>query len=122
MYINCKTYFSFCYGTFTTKELVEAAVDNGVTALALTNINTTCDTWSFVKLCKEAGIKPIAGVEIRNSDKLQYILLAANNTGMAWIHGFLSEHTMAKKDFPEQSEGKQFFNHSEDASCLARAG
>ena len=122
MYINCKTYFSFCYGTFTTKELVEAAVDKGVTALALTNINTTCDTWSFVKLCKEAGIKPIAGVEIRNSDKLQYILLAANNTGMAWIHGFLSEHTIAKKDFPELSEARHFFNHPEDGFVIYPLG
>jgi DNA polymerase III alpha subunit len=38
----------------------------GVTALALTNINSTCDAWDFVKHCREAQIKPILGVEIRN--------------------------------------------------------
>ena len=56
MYLNCKTYYSFRYGTFSTAGLVETAVNNGVTALALTNINTTCDLWEFVKLCRENGI------------------------------------------------------------------
>jgi len=99
MYLNCKTYYSFCYGTFSTKELVDTAVEKGVTELALTNINSTCDTWEFVKLCREAGIKPITGVEIRNEEKLMYIFLAANNEGLTWIHHFLSEHLMEKKEF-----------------------
>src|SRR4051812_45248258 len=98
MYLNCKTYFSFRYGTFSTRELVKKAVDRGVGALALTNINSTCDVWDFVKHCQEENIKPIAGVEIINDDKLLYILLAANNTGLTWIHAFLSEQLQAKKD------------------------
>lgn len=101
MYLNCKTYFSFRYGTYSTKELVEAAIEKGITALALTNINSTCDTWDFVQYCREAGIKPVTGVEIRNGDRLLYILLAATDRGMTWIHEFLSEHLIAGKDFPE---------------------
>src|SRR5437762_11576294 len=42
MYLNCKTYFSFRYGTFATEELVKTAADLGITALGLTNINSTC--------------------------------------------------------------------------------
>jgi DNA-directed DNA polymerase III PolC len=102
MYINCKTYYSFRYGTFATEELVNTAVNLGITSLAVTNINSTCDLWQFVKLCKEAGIKPIVGVEVRNEIKLLYILLAANNNGLAWINEFLSEHLIQKKDFPEK--------------------
>lgn len=49
--LNCKIYFSFHYGTFSTRELVETEVDKGVTALAITNINSTCDVWEFVKVC-----------------------------------------------------------------------
>ena len=109
MYLNCKTNFSFRYGTFATKELVEKAVDLGVTALALTNINCSSDLWDFVKHCREAGIKPIAGVEIRNDDKLLYILLAANNKGLAWINEFLSIHLQAKKSFPEIADEFSFF-------------
>ncbi|HTI10276.1 MAG TPA: DNA polymerase III subunit alpha [Puia sp.] len=100
MYINCKSYFSFHYGTFSTEELVKAGGEAGATALALTNINATCDAWDFLKYCGEQQIKPILGVEIRNGHQLLYILLARNNNGFRWINEFLSEHLMAKKDFP----------------------
>jgi DNA polymerase-3 subunit alpha len=103
VYLNCKTYYSFRYGTFSTAELVAIALDKGISALALTNINSTCDVWEFVKLAREAGIKPIAGAEIRNEDQLLYILIAANNKGLAWIHRFLSEHLIEKKPFPENT-------------------
>src|SRR4051812_16518298 len=103
MYLNCKTFYSFRYGTFSTAGLVETAAHNGVTALALTNINSTCDVWDFVKLCREAGIKPMAGVEVRNEDKLLYLLLAANNNGLLWINEFLSNHLLHHKPFPELS-------------------
>jgi DNA polymerase-3 subunit alpha len=118
MYLNCKTYFSFLYGTFSTQELVQTAVEQGITALALTNINSTCDTWEFVKLCREAGIKPITGVEIRNEDKLLYILLAANNKGLAWIHEFVSIHLLEKKDFPQILKDQPFFSDSWDGFVI----
>lgn len=100
MYLNCKTFYSFCYGTFTTAGLVAAAVEQGVPTLALTNINSTYDHWEFVKLCREQGIKPVLGVEIHNGDEFLYVLLAKNNTGLAWINEFLSEHLLEKKEFP----------------------
>lgn len=118
MYINCKTYFSFRYGTFSTKELVKTAVDKGVSSLALTNINSTCDVWDFVKYCQEEGIKPIAGVEVRNGDKMLYILIAANNNGLKWIHEFLSQHLQAKKEFPEALTELIFFQHPKDGFVI----
>lgn len=120
MYLNCKTYFSFKYGTFSTEELVRAAVEKGVTALALTNINSTYDTWEFVKLCREQGINPIAGVEIRNGRELLYILLAANPKGLTWIHRFLSRYLMAKEGFPERPE--RFFEESWDGFVVYPLG
>lgn len=122
MYINCRTWFSFHYGTFSTRELVEKAVENGVAALALTNINSTCDVWEFVKICREHKIKPIVGCEIRNWDKLLYILIAANNAGYAWINKFLSEHLMEKKDFPEASEDLQLFENGWDGFVIYPPG
>ncbi len=117
MYINCKTYFSFRYGTIPTKELVKTAADKGVNCLALTNINSTCDTWDFVKYCEEEGIKPITGAEIRNEDKLLYILLAANNTGLKWIHEFISAHLLTKEPFPEDFT-QRFFANSDDGYVI----
>jgi DNA polymerase III alpha subunit len=108
MYMNCKTWFSFRYGTFSTKELVDTAVEKGVGSLALTNINSTCDVWDFIRYCNEAGIKPIPGVEVRNGDKLLYILLAANNKGLTWIHEFLSRYLLTHKPFPEVTQSLAF--------------
>lgn len=125
-----KTYFSFKYGTYRTKELVRGAVEAGVTALALTNINSTCDAWDFVQYCREEGVKPVLGVEIRNGDKLLYILIAANNRGFCRINAFLSEHLLEKKRFPEVagelqmagvSEG-QLFDRLEDGFVIYPLG
>ena len=118
MYLNCKTYYSFRYGTFSTEELVRAAADRGVSSLALTNINSTCDIWEFVQLCNGNGIKPVAGVEVRNEDTFLYVLIAANAEGLAWIHEFLSRHLMAKKPFPEVADNPYFFNNISDGFVI----
>src|SRR5579862_2809794 len=101
MYVNCKTYFSLRYGTFATDELVKAAVEHGVYTLALTNINTTCDAWEFIKCCRAENIRPVVGAEIRNGEKLLYILLAKNNSGFTAINYFLSYRLTRDELFPE---------------------
>jgi DNA polymerase-3 subunit alpha len=98
MYLNCKTWFSFRYGTIRTETLVENAARLGIRQLALTNINNTCDIWDFVDYCCRQQIKPIAGTEIRDGSRLLYILLAKNNRGFCAINRFLSEHL--GKSFP----------------------
>ncbi len=118
MYLNCKTYFSLRYGTFATEELVTAAESLGVTAMALTNINSTADAWEFVKCCKSRKIKPVLGVEIRNGNKLLYLLIAANNRGFAWINRFLSLHLMEAKPFPESAGPEPFFTDNWDGYVI----
>jgi len=120
MYLNCKTYFSFLYGTFSAEELVNKAAELGVTSLALTNINSTYDAWDFVRFCREKEIKPIVGAEIRNDRERLYILLAANNNGLAWIHTFLSEHLIEKKEFSKSPA--PFFNDSTDGFVIFPLG
>lgn len=100
MFLNCKTWFSFHYGTFSTNELVESAAELGVKTLALTNINNTIDCWDFIMKCTENGIKPILGSEIRNENEFLYILLAKNNAGLLAINQFLTNHVQQKNDFP----------------------
>jgi len=104
MYLNCKTYFSFRYGTYGTEELVKQAADLGISQLALTNINNTCDAWDFVDFCVRNGIKPVLGSEIRNGSELCYILLAKNNRGFEQINRFISEHRQADKPFPKRPD------------------
>ncbi|HUX83980.1 MAG TPA: PHP domain-containing protein, partial [Chitinophagaceae bacterium] len=104
MYLNCKTYFSFRYGTFGTEELVTAGAEAGATAMALTNINNTCDAWDFYTFCLEAQIKPVLGAEIRNGDALCYLLLARDCGGFMAINRFLSLHLQSGTPFPERPE------------------
>lgn len=118
MYLNCKTYYSLRYGTFSTEELVATAIELGVGSLALTNINATSDNWEFVKLCTEAGIKPVVGAEIRNGDQLLYILIAANNKGLAWIHEFISFHLINNQSFPSPNENASFFENVNDGFVI----
>ncbi len=102
MYLNCKTWFSYRYGTYKTKDLVADARKQGVTTLALTNINNTTDTWDFIRACRENDIQPIAGVEIRNGDSFLYLILARNARGFFMLNRFLSEHLHAGKPFPSR--------------------
>ena len=122
MYINCKTYFSFRYGTIGTEELVRIGVENGATALALTNINNTCDAWDFVDFCLKQAIKPILGCEIRNDDQLLYILIAANNNGFGWINEFLSQHLLDKTPFPSIAAERPFFTDIADGYVIYPPG
>lgn len=104
MYINCKTYFSYRYGTYSTETLVQDAAELGVRSLALTNINGTPDAWDFVDFCRVRDLKPILGTEIRNGNRFCYILLAKNNAGFMHINRFLSFYKQEKVAFPERPE------------------
>jgi len=103
------------------KQLVQAAIEHGVSSLALTNINSTCDLWDFVEECEKHDINPVCGAEIRNDDSLCYILLAANNSGLEWINHFLSSHLMDEKEFPLHGH-QQFFNDKNDGFVIYPLG
>ncbi|HVV05254.1 MAG TPA: DNA polymerase III subunit alpha [Puia sp.] len=122
MYLNCKTYFSFRYGTYSTEELVSEGAEKGARAMALTNINTTCDAWDFVQYCREKHIKPVLGAEVRNGHRLLYILLARNNQGFRWINEFISGHMLEKKDFPDVVQGASFFDRPDDGYVIYPLG
>ncbi len=104
MYLNCKTYFSFHYGTYGTEELVKHAASLGIDRFALTNINNTCDAWDFVDYCQKNKIEPVLGSEIRNGNDICYILLAKNNKGFEQINRFISEHQKGEKAFPKRPD------------------
>ena len=76
MYLNCHSYHSLRYGTLSIDELIYQASELGIKALVLTDINTVTAIYEFKKKCENAGIKPIAGIEIRKENKLLYIAIA----------------------------------------------
>ncbi|MFH6602649.1 DNA polymerase III subunit alpha [Maribacter algicola] len=92
MYLNCHTYYSLRFGTFSEKELLRLAQENHVTRLALTDINNTSANLNFVRLAPEYGIRPILGIDFRNGVDQCYVGIAKNNEGYLELNNFLSEH------------------------------
>ena len=101
MFLNCHSFHSLRYGTIPLDDLIRQAADCGVTAAALTDINTVTGIYDFIKGCQALGIKPLVGIEFRCSHKLRYIGLAQNAVGLAQMNRFLTEHNFEKKPLPE---------------------
>ncbi|MBC7745306.1 MAG: DNA polymerase III subunit alpha [Flavobacterium sp.] len=107
MFINCKTYFSYRYGTYSTKALVLKAAELGIRSLGLSNINGTPDAWDFVDFCREQSIKPVLGTEIHNGNLFCYLLIAKNDDGLLHINRFLSHYKTTKENFPVRPEANE---------------
>lgn len=102
MYLNCHSYYSLRYGTFSEENLLSLAKASSVKHLALTDINSTSASLNFLRLCSyEKTIHPIVGVDIRNGIEQLYVLLAKNNNGYQEINIFLSKHLEEKTEFPQ---------------------
>ncbi len=63
------------------KNLVAAAKAQGVSALALTDIDNLYGAIEFIKECKSAEIKPIIGLDAHVSEQERILLWAENETG-----------------------------------------
>jgi DNA-directed DNA polymerase III PolC len=100
--LNAHSYYSLRYGTFSVEELVAEAKKNGIEAFALTDINNTTGIIDFVKACKQTGIKPIGGMELRRDEKLLYTCIAADNEGFREINAFYSHHSFHKIPLPDE--------------------
>lgn len=66
----------------------------------MTDINNTSCASEFVRRCKNAGIKPILGIDFREKGEPLYIGLARNNHGFYQLNKFLSDHSMKQKALP----------------------
>lgn len=90
MYLNSHTYFSLRYGTIKPEQLLAIASENKMQTLALTDINNTSACLEFVRLSSKYNIKPVLGVDFRNSTQQQFVLIAKNNNGFFNINKYLS--------------------------------
>jgi DNA-directed DNA polymerase III PolC len=101
MYLNCHSYYSLRYGTMSVEKLVSVAKKNGITFLALTDINNTTGIIDFIKECRLNNIKPVAGIEFRDDEnKLLYTAIAKNNAGFREINEFLTWHNLNDAPLP----------------------
>ncbi|MFC7356689.1 DNA polymerase III subunit alpha [Jejudonia soesokkakensis] len=99
MYINCHSYYSLRYGTFSEVTLLEIAMQNGITKLALTDINSTSACLNFIKEAQEKKMHAVVGVDIRNGIDQKYIVLAKNNEGFQELNQHVTFHLHNHSEF-----------------------
>ena len=100
MYINCHSYYSLRYGTMSVEQLVQKALAAGTDTIVLTDINNSTGIPEFAGECSKNNIRPVAGIEFRNDNELQYIGIARNNRGLQELNEFLSELNFNKSSIP----------------------
>ena len=91
MYLNCHSYYSLRYGTMSVEQLVQKALAAGNDTIVLTDINNSTGIPEFAGECSKNNIRPVAGIEFRNENELQYIGIARNNNGLRELNSFLSD-------------------------------
>ena len=101
MYFNTHSYYSLRYGTLSIDELLDLAILNNQQSICLTDINTTMGIPELVKKAREKGLKPIAGCEFRNKDKLLFIGIARNRDGLRELNDFQTNHNLSQTVYPE---------------------
>ena len=92
MLLNCHTYFSYKFGTISIEQLIEDAMANGYSSVALTDVNNTSAVFDFIRLCNKSEIKPIVGIDYRNGAQQQYVGIAINNEGFQELNEHLTHH------------------------------
>lgn len=103
MYLNCHTYFSLRYGTFSEEELIKLTLEKGFNSVAITDINNTSASLSFIRQASSYNINPVVGIDFRSGVKQLYVALAKNNQGFEEINSFMSYHNMNKLDLPDKA-------------------
>jgi len=104
MHLNNHSCFSFRYGTLRPEELIDLAKKCDYDVLALTDINNTSASLSFVRKAKAAGIRPLVGIDFRNGVQQQFVGIARNNHGFFELNAYLSDFLHHKKAFPERAK------------------
>ena len=108
MLLNCHTYYSFCYGTYSIEELLDELQQKGHSAFALTDINNTSACLDIIRLAKQRGIKPVVGIDFRNNAQQKYVGIACNNEGFRELNEHLTDHLHHEKEFDDRAPE---FNH-----------
>jgi len=103
MYLNCHSFHSLRYGTIPLQELVKLGSTSGVTAMALTDINTVTGIYDFIKACEALQIKPLVGIDFRNNGRQLYVGLAKNNEGIGEMNRLLTKHNLENSLLPDQA-------------------
>ena len=103
MLLNCHTYYSFCYGTLSTEELLNEVRQKRYSSFVLTDINNTSACFDAIRLALKFNLKPILGIDFRNGVRQQYVGIAINNKGFKELNEHLSLHLHQSIKFEDEA-------------------
>jgi DNA-directed DNA polymerase III PolC len=82
------------------EQLVQKAVEAVTDVIVLTDINNSTAIPEFAGECSRNNLRPVAGIEFRNDNEMQYIGIARNNNGLRELNEFLSRLNFDKEHIP----------------------
>lgn len=116
--LHAHSNFSFLDGASSTHNLIERAVSCGMKALAITDHDGFYNACVFMRLAKEAGIKPIIGVELTFEGKQHLTFLVENEKGYTNLSGLITRgHLAGPKGEPVLS-GTELQGRTKGLICL----
>jgi error-prone DNA polymerase len=129
VHLHTHSCYSFLDGASSVDDLLDAAVEHGQDALALTDTNGLYGAVRFWNAARERGVKPIFGTELRLIDSDPVTLLALDRSGWTSLCRIVSaaqlagEKTKPRATFAlvaDQPVGLIALSESDDAETLAR--
>lgn len=103
MYLNCHTYYSLRFGTFSEVELLELASQYGCSSIALTDINNTSACLNFCRKAQEFNIKPVVGIDFRNGATQKFVGIAKNNQGFYELNSLSASYNHNSVTVPNRA-------------------
>jgi DNA polymerase-3 subunit alpha len=105
VHLHVHTEYSLNDSTVRIAPLIKSAVNDGMKALAITDLNNVYGVVKFYKECLSAGIKPLIGAEVQIENPLDsglqdgFLLLAQNEQGYVHLCQLLTDAIVNNKTF-----------------------
>ena len=119
VHLHVHSPFSFLDGAGRIEEMVTSASAAGMPSLALTDHNNLCAAILFSGLAKQAGIKPVTGVEITLRDDSHLTLLAKNPHGYTNLCRILSAAHLGNPRETPRTSYETLRAYSSDLAALS---
>lgn len=97
-HLHVHSHFSLLQALPKIKDLVGAAKEQGLTSLALTDLDNLYGTIEFIKECKSAEIKPIIGLDAHVGETERILLWAENEAGYKNLLKLVTDSHIAMQD------------------------
>ncbi|MBX9448879.1 MAG: PHP domain-containing protein [Taibaiella sp.] len=90
MLLNVHSHYSLRYGTIKPDVLADQLLAHGYETVVLTDINNSTGVLDFIRIGWEKGIRPLAGMEFRDGDRMLYIGIAKNENGFQELNELMT--------------------------------